>query len=95
MAQVESNLRRRAQSFFKERLLRTDSLEDAGEWVESRRGIAEVPWCGRESCGLEMEERVNGKVLGTPWPEEPVEDGKRCPVCGRPAVAWIRLAKTY
>ncbi|BAA81340.1 prolyl-tRNA synthetase [Aeropyrum pernix K1] len=95
MAQIESSMRERAKSFFGERLLRTESLEEARDWVEGRRGIAEIPWCGRESCGLEMEERVNGKVLGTPWPEEPVEEGKRCPLCGRPAVAWIRLAKTY
>ncbi|MCE4612149.1 MAG: proline--tRNA ligase [Desulfurococcales archaeon] len=91
---VEKRLEERAKSFFRERVVRTHSLEEAREWVEARRGIAEVPWCGVEECGLKMEEETGAKALGSPWPREPVE-GAKCPVCGRDAVTWLRLARTY
>ncbi len=91
---VEDGLKERAKDDFRARILRTSRLDEAGEWVESRKGVAEVPWCGREDCGLKMEEEVNAKILGTPWPHEVVE-GLSCARCGAPAVAYVRLAKTY
>ncbi len=56
----------------------------------------EIGWCGEESCGLEMEEILDAKMLGTPYPEEKARiEGKKCPVCGREAKFVARFARTY
>ncbi len=94
LGEVKASLEERAREYLKERIMRTTSIDDAREWVESRRGVAELPWCGREECGRRLEEDLNARALGTPWPPEPVK-GARCPVCGRDAVTWLRIAKTY
>jgi prolyl-tRNA synthetase len=56
-------------------------------------GIAKVGWCGQESCGLEMEERTEKKVLGTPI--DPEEFSGECLICGRPTDIVTYLSKTY
>lgn len=61
--------------------------------LEKREGIIQVPWCGREKCGLTMEEEVDMSSLGIPHPEPAVEGV--CPVCGEEARHWLRLAKSY
>jgi len=61
--------------------------------LEKRNGIIEVPWCGEEKCGLTMEEEVDMTSLGIPYPEK-AADGN-CVVCGKAALHWLRLAKSY
>jgi len=61
--------------------------------LEKKNGIIEVPWCGDEKCGLSMEEEVDMISLGIPYPEK-AADGN-CAVCGKAALHWIRLAKSY
>lgn len=76
-----------ARQFLEDNIHRSDTLEGIHE------GIMEVPWCGTESCGLEMEDKTELKTLGTPIPPEPCD--KTCPICGKPATTWVRLANTY
>ncbi len=61
--------------------------------VESREGILELPWCGKEECGIKMEEELDMKSLGTPLPEK--ECNEKCAICKEKATTWLRLAKTY
>ena len=91
---IEENLARRAWEYLRSRVRRAGSVEEAREWASTRRGVVELPWCGRGECALRLEEELDARALGTPWPREPA-GGERCPVCGRPAVAWMRYAKTY
>lgn len=91
---IEASLAIRAKKHLSERVFRVSSLEEARSWINARRGIAEIPWCGSEDCGLKMEEETNATALGTPWPGEDAT-GEKCAVCGRPAVTWMRMAKTY
>jgi prolyl-tRNA synthetase len=58
-----------------------------------KEGIIEIPWCEKESCGLELEERLEKKTLGTPIPSKTAEG--ECPICDKKATTWIRLANTY
>ncbi|MEA2054854.1 MAG: proline--tRNA ligase [Candidatus Thermoplasmatota archaeon] len=76
----------RAKRFLKENIHTFHTLE-------KKDGIIEVPWCGREKCGLRMEEKTEMKSLGTPFPERKC-DGK-CVVCGEEGKYWLRLAKSY
>jgi len=91
---IYRSLKERAWEYLRSRMKRTRSVEEAREWVSQRRGVAELPWCGREECAVHLEDELDAKALGTPWPLEPAEDEK-CPVCGRPAITWMRYAKTY
>jgi len=92
--EIYEALKRRAWSYLRSRVLRTNDLEEAREWVRQRRGVVEVPWCGREECALRLEEEFEADAMGTPWPLERA-DGERCVVCGRPAITWMRYSKSY
>ncbi|ALU11402.1 prolyl-tRNA synthetase [Ignicoccus islandicus DSM 13165] len=88
-----NSMRERAWEFMKSRIRETDNIEEAKKLVEERY-VVEVPWCGREECGLKLDEEV-GRVLGMPLDKEINVEGKKCIVCGRKAVTKVRLAKTY
>ena len=75
-----------AQQFMDDHVVTLDHLE-------KRDGIIEVPWCGSEACGRDMEDQTGMKSLGTPIPERDCEDS--CAACGEAAVHWLRLAKSY
>ncbi|MCE4601838.1 MAG: proline--tRNA ligase [Desulfurococcales archaeon] len=92
--EIYENLKERAWSYMRSRIMRATRLEEAKEWVAQRRGVAEVPWCGNDECAARMEDELEAKSLGTPWPREDAGH-TQCPVCGRNAVTWIRYAKTY
>ena len=68
---------------------RVKTVEEAMD----KKGIVEMPWCGKEDCAQEIENVLDGNTLG-----EPIEDAKcdhPCPVCGTAAKTWMRFAKTY
>ncbi len=80
-------LMKKAQMFSENLIHRSDTVK------KGIKGIIEVPWCGSETCGLEMEEELDMKTLGTPIPT--VECTGTCPRCGKKATTWVRLANTY
>lgn len=94
---IHENLYNRAKGFLESHIKRVDTIEEAKAVFEDRRGIVEIPWCGDEECGLKMEEELDAKMLGTPYPEEKAKapEGKKCPVCGREAKFIARFARTY
>ncbi len=92
---IRESLRRRAWEWLRRMVKRAESLEEAKRMLETEKGIVELPWCGREECGLRMEEEVDAAVLGSPLEKPDWVKGKKCPVCGRPAVTALRLAKQY
>ncbi|QKQ99515.1 proline--tRNA ligase [Metallosphaera tengchongensis] len=89
---MSEDLKARAWKEFREKVRAFDSLDDVKKFLETRGGIAEVRWCGSESCGLKIEEETNSRVLGAPL--EPTGGGN-CVVCGKPASNSLRIAKTY
>ncbi|RLG87340.1 MAG: proline--tRNA ligase [Thermoprotei archaeon] len=94
---IDENLRKRAWEKFREHVRRVKDLNEAREVLEKFRGIVEVPWCGKRSCGLVMADEVNARMLGTPIEEVPESElkGLKCPICGEDAKTIARLAKTY
>jgi len=96
MDSIMENLYTRAKEFLESHIKPVETLEDAKRVFEDRKGIVEIPWCGEESCGLEMEEILDAKMLGIPYPEEAAKiEGKKCPHCGREAKFIARFARTY
>ena len=92
--EIYESLRERAWAYLRGRVLRTESIEEAKKWVSERRGVVEIPWCGNEECALRLEEELEADAMGTPWPLERASGG-RCPVCGRPAITYMRYSKSY
>ncbi len=92
--EIYNNLYQKAWKFLHDRTLRTNSLEEAKKWVKNRIGIAELPWCGSEACAKKMEEELEAEAMGTPWPLEKAQN-ERCAVCGKPAITWMRISKSY
>ncbi|MET1127714.1 MAG: proline--tRNA ligase [Thermoproteota archaeon] len=92
---MRRNLRERAWSWLRSKVRRADSVEEAKRILESERGVVELPWCGRESCGLKLEEILDASALGTPLDEDVDVRGRRCPVCGSEAVTVMRYSKKY
>ncbi len=92
--EMDERLRESAWREFKNRVKKARKIEEAREILLRERGIVEIPWCGRDSCGRAIEEKVDCRVLGNPI--EPVDtSGMKCPVCGKQAKTILRLAKTY
>jgi len=87
-------LKERAWSWMLERVRAVADTGEAREILEERGGVVELPWCGDDDCGRQMEEEVDARVLGTPEDVEPKPAGP-CPICGREAKTVLRLARTY
>lgn len=64
---IYDNIRQKAAEHTKAHIIRTTDLDEALEYVESEKGVVEIPFCGSEECAQEVEKRVEGlKFLGTP-----------------------------
>ncbi|MBN2154657.1 MAG: proline--tRNA ligase [Candidatus Lokiarchaeota archaeon] len=51
----------------KSRILVTEDINEAYQWLEDGKGIAEIPFCGSQECASDIEKRVDGlRFLGTP-----------------------------
>ncbi|HEC81639.1 MAG TPA: proline--tRNA ligase, partial [Thermoplasmatales archaeon] len=87
--EISRNLTDAAKKLLKSNFFRVTSVEEA----KGKRGIVEIPWCGREECAVEMETILDMRTLGEPLDFERYEG--ICPVCGEKAETWVRLAKTY
>ena len=88
LEEYDERLYHKAEEFLRKNVKEIKNLDDVGDIP-----IIEVPWCGREECGLKMEETMEMKSLGIPYPEK--ECNGKCAVCGEKAHSWLRMAKTY
>jgi prolyl-tRNA synthetase len=58
----------------------------------NKRYVYKTGWCGKESCGKEIEDKTGLKILGEIIDEE---KAGRCVLCGDESKIKIYLAKTY
>jgi prolyl-tRNA synthetase len=79
----------KAKILLDENIHRVKNIDEA----KSKKGIIELPWCGIESCALELEEVLDGNTLGEPL--ERIDLQEVCPICNKKAISWMRYAKTY
>lgn len=72
MESLFNNLRDRVANSIKESILRTKDLDKALEWIEQDKGIAEIPFCGKNECAAEIEKRTESlRFLGEPLRYQP------------------------
>ncbi len=84
-------------------IYQTQDLEEALDWVDSNKGIVEIPFCGSEDCAKKIEQRIEGlKFLGVPdrylsaLHDEPEEDENLfCAQCMEPVKRYWRMGRTY
>ena len=86
---ISRNLIETAKRLLESSFFRVKNVDEA----RGKKGIVEIPWCGREECAVEMENVLDMRTLGEPLDAE--ECDENCPVCGEKAKTWVRLAKTY
>jgi prolyl-tRNA synthetase len=94
MEKISNDIRENASRLMRERVFKADDLTEVKELLRKRSGIVEVPWCGETSCGLKMEEEINGKILGVPVDIKEKVSGK-CIVCDKKAQNIVRVAVAY
>ena len=94
--EYDNNLRERAWKVFRSKIVRFDTIDEAKEHLIKNKGIVELPWCGKQECGLRMSELLEGDALGTPLDINESElMNHKCVVCGSSAISLLRLAKRY
>ncbi|MEM4884656.1 MAG: proline--tRNA ligase [Saccharolobus sp.] len=91
--QLQNDLRKRAWEFLKSKIKYSNDIENAKRIIENELGILEIPWCGRNECGLKIEEITGARVLG--YPTEEVKISDKCVICKMDAKTVLRIAKTY
>jgi prolyl-tRNA synthetase len=74
-----------------------EAITPASTLAELRdsRTIRQLPWCGREDCGHQIEKAIGGALLGTPEPPQAVTGSPGgCIACGRKDdVRWAYAAR--
>lgn len=90
---IFDGMKARAKEYQDERIFWAEDLDKAKKIMDEREGIVKTPWCGKESCGLKMEDITGGDVLGQEIDGE--ERSGKCPVCGEDSKNPVLLAKSY
>jgi prolyl-tRNA synthetase len=90
---ISKNLKERAWEYFRNHVRVVSSIEEAGK-VVGEGGIARLPWCGREECGKEVEEKTGSSVLGEEIGVSSPQESA-CPSCSGNAKNWLLVARTY
>jgi prolyl-tRNA synthetase len=91
---MAADMMKKAWQYTKQRVQRTENLEEAKKLLDKRAGIVEVPWCGKTECGHKLEEVTGARVLGIPEDVKERIRGK-CVVCGEKADSIVRTAIAY
>ncbi|MFQ5987209.1 MAG: His/Gly/Thr/Pro-type tRNA ligase C-terminal domain-containing protein, partial [Thermoplasmata archaeon] len=85
---IQRDLYRKADKELRDGIHTIEAYGDA-----PRKGIIRTGWCGKESCGLAMEEKLDRGLLGTPYERE--EFKGRCLECGDETSTVAYAANSY
>jgi prolyl-tRNA synthetase len=88
------DLKINAKARLDERIFRVNILSEAKSLLKRKAGIVEVPWCGTDNCGHNLEEKVQARLLGFPEDTKEKIHGN-CVICGKDATKIVRVALAY
>ena len=94
MDEITENMKTTAEQKFKERIFSAKNIEEIKAILSSRSGIVEISWCGEEGCAQEIEEEIQGSILGTPVTEKEIAVSE-CSICQNPGKVVIRISRAY
>jgi len=86
---IKENLLKKAEKLLKSRVKKFEKLEEAKNFD----GVVKTGWCGKENCGLTIEEKLDMKTLGTLVEKE--EFKGKCASCGKDTDTVVYMARTY
>jgi len=86
---IELNLLKKAEKLLKSRVKAFEKLDEAKNFD----GIIKTGWCGKEECGLNIEEKLDMKTLGALTEKE--EFKGKCASCGKDTDVAVYMARTY
>ncbi len=89
---IHKSLLEKAKKSMEERIFDCSTLDEVKDRISE--GVAKIPWCGEQECGLAMEEAVGAGILGIPEGELGRGRGN-CPICKKETVSIAIMAKTY
>ena len=103
LGEIQDSLWKNAKKAHKEFVFQTIDLEEALDFIDNGKGIAEIPFCGSEECGAIIEQRIQGmKFLGIPdrylsaLNKNPKEEHDiYCAQCGKPVDKYWRIGRSY
>lgn len=93
LEQINKDMHDKAWKSFSENIRNLEEIKEIKKAIGTRAGIVRAPWCGKEDCGKEFEEKTGGSVLGEELDQK--QASGKCPVCSKPAKKSILIAKTY
>ncbi len=89
---IHKSLLGKARKSMEERIFDCNTLDEVRDKISE--GIARIPWCGEQECGLAMEETVGAGILGIPESELGRGYGS-CPICKKETTSIAIMSKTY
>jgi prolyl-tRNA synthetase len=86
LADFDERLRAKAQTAFAASFTVAHSIEE----LRGSTTVRVIGWCGSEACGHEVEEAIEGALLGTPEGPLPIDPGppRPCVGCGAAESRW-------
>jgi prolyl-tRNA synthetase len=88
---ITTNLKEKAWEMLQENIREVKTLDEAQNTIQDEGGIVSFLWCGDESCGKDIEEKVHVDILGI----QEDEDTGDCFNCKKNARYRALLARTY
>ncbi len=87
---ITTNLKEKAWEMLQENTRDVKTLDEARDTIQKNKGIISFLWCGDESCGKDMEEKVHVDILGIQG-----DATGNCVNCKEKARYRALLARTY
>ncbi|KAF5073615.1 proline--tRNA ligase [Methanobacterium aggregans] len=92
MEKININMNKKAWNSFEDKIRAVENIDEVSKTLEEHGGIISFGWCGDETCGKDLEEKVNVDILGI---QSESEADEVCMNCGKPAKHIALMAKTY
>ena len=92
--QISSDLKMKAKTTMDKRIFTVTHLDEAKSLLKQKAGIIQVPWCGKDDCGHNLEENLEARLLGFPEDNFDKKNGK-CAICDEQNSKFVRIALAY
>lgn len=89
---ITQGMKEKAWEILKENIRPVETIQQALKEISENTGIISFAWCGQQSCGKEIEEKVRVDILGV---QENIEGEGKCINCDKPAKHLTLLSRTY
>lgn len=89
---ISKQMARKSWQTLNKNIKEVNTLEEAKDELSKNKGIISFAWCGKTSCGKNLEEKLRVDLLGV---QKQLKEETVCVNCGEPAKKITLLARTY